>query len=61
MMWGNAHIAVFLRAPAHAIAHALRSGRMWEVAVRGATVRVHPTVGDFHRQGNPTEVPPVGQ
>jgi hypothetical protein len=38
-----------------------RSGKMWEAAVRGATSRLHPTAGDFHRQGNPAEVTPVGQ
>jgi hypothetical protein len=51
-MWGNYHIAS---------AHALRSGRMWEAAVRGATGRLQPIAGDFHNQGNPAEVTPVGQ
>jgi hypothetical protein len=44
-----------------ASAHALRSGRMWEAAVRGATSRLHPTAWDFHCRGNPAEVTPVGQ
>jgi hypothetical protein len=44
-----------------ASAHALRSGRMWEAAVRGATGRLQLTAGDFHRQGNPAEVRPVSQ
>jgi hypothetical protein len=35
--------------------HALHSGRMFEAAVRGATSRLHPTAGDFHRQGG---IPP---
>jgi hypothetical protein len=49
----------FLRVQASA--HALRSGRMFEAAVRGATGRLQQTAGDFHRQGNAAEVTPVRQ